>query len=157
MLHFLFDWSGYLYPIGTFSAVNESVWEHLKLGFWPVIFLTPLEYKYIKHLANNFIIAKTIASYTIPLSIVIIFYSYTAILGTNFLLFDILSFIIAAFIGQFLNYKILIFKKLSRRLDIISLILIILLAGLFVIFTFLPPHLPLFQDSTTGLYGIIKN
>ena len=34
--HFLYDW----YPhflVGLFAPVNESVWEHLKLLFWPVI------------------------------------------------------------------------------------------------------------------------
>ena len=34
--HFLYDWC----PtplIGLFAPVNESVWEHLKLLFWPVI------------------------------------------------------------------------------------------------------------------------
>jgi hypothetical protein len=29
MLHFLFEWSGYLLPVGAIAAVNESVWEHL--------------------------------------------------------------------------------------------------------------------------------
>jgi hypothetical protein len=33
VLHFAFEWSGRAIPIGPIAAVNESVWEHLKLGF----------------------------------------------------------------------------------------------------------------------------
>ena len=33
MLHFTFELSGNQPVVGVFSAVNESVWEHLKLGF----------------------------------------------------------------------------------------------------------------------------
>ncbi|MCW4022413.1 MAG: DUF6512 family protein [archaeon] len=35
--------------VGAFSAVNESVWEHLKLGFWPLILYTAIEYWKIKN------------------------------------------------------------------------------------------------------------
>ena len=33
--HFTYELSGRVAVIGAFSAVNESVWEHLKLPFWP--------------------------------------------------------------------------------------------------------------------------
>ena len=33
ILHFTFEWSGSQVVVGVFSAVNESVWEHFKLGF----------------------------------------------------------------------------------------------------------------------------
>jgi glycerol uptake facilitator-like aquaporin len=32
-LHFTYELSGKLAIVGAFSAVNESVWEHLKLAF----------------------------------------------------------------------------------------------------------------------------
>ena len=31
LLHFLFDWTGGSVAAALFSAVNESIWEHLKL------------------------------------------------------------------------------------------------------------------------------
>ena len=35
-LHFAYDWC--LSPlVGLFAPVNESVWEHLKLLFWPFL------------------------------------------------------------------------------------------------------------------------
>ena len=33
--HFFYGWSGNFFLVGFFSPVNESVWEHLKLLFFP--------------------------------------------------------------------------------------------------------------------------
>jgi len=158
ILHFLFKWSGYFYPLGPIAAVNESVWEHLKLGFWPVIFFAPIEFIFLKDKLqeSNFITARMIAANTIPISIVVIFYSYTAIIGTNLLIFDILTFIIAVVIGQIASYKLMVLKQLPKYSRFISLILLVILAIIFVVFTFFPPTLPIFRDSLTGSYGITK-
>ena len=37
LLHFTFRWSNNNPLVGIFSAVNESVWEHLKLIFFPML------------------------------------------------------------------------------------------------------------------------
>jgi hypothetical protein len=79
MLHFTFELSGYNPIVGTFSAVNESVWEHLKLGFWPILLFTIIEYTSIKNQTNNFFLAKNASAYAIILVIPAIFYSYTSI------------------------------------------------------------------------------
>jgi hypothetical protein len=44
ILHFTFEWSGGNPVVGAFSAVNESVWEHLKLAFWPALLFMLIEY-----------------------------------------------------------------------------------------------------------------
>ena len=36
LLHFTFKWSNNNVLVGTFSAINESTWEHLKLIFFPI-------------------------------------------------------------------------------------------------------------------------
>ncbi|TFG15701.1 MAG: hypothetical protein EU535_01200 [Promethearchaeota archaeon] len=155
--HFLFEISNYNIVVAAFAAVNESVWEHLKLAFFPLLIFSIIEYYYIKELTTNFIIAKAVAGYLMPFFIVIIFYSYTAVLGDNLLIFDVLSFIIAVFVGQLISYKILILPVSSKSLTIISWIAIIMLAIIFVLFTYFPPELPIFQDSTNGQYGIVRN
>ena len=155
-LHFLFELSGYFYPVGAIAAVNESVWEHLKMGFWPIIFLSPIKYKFLKERVNNFVFAITIAAYTIPASIVILFYSYTAILGTHSILMDILIFILAVIIGHVLSYKIMISPEMPNIISKISLLLIVFLAFIFILFTYFPPRLLIFRDSLTGQYGIVN-
>jgi len=47
-LHFTFALSGNQPIVGAFSAVNESVWEHLKLAFWPALLLTIIEYPLLR-------------------------------------------------------------------------------------------------------------
>jgi hypothetical protein len=150
ILHFTFEWSGGQAVVGVFSAVNESVWEHLKLGFWPAIVFCLIEFKYLKKATNNFLFAKTIGIYLIPIIIIVLFYSYTAILGESILVIDILTFIIAVIVGQLVSYRLLTDKTLTYNLDRVSLIALVLLGLAFVLFTFYPPQLPMFQDPITG-------
>lgn len=44
LLHFTFEWSGNSTFVASFSAVNESTWEHLKLLFFPMLLTTILGY-----------------------------------------------------------------------------------------------------------------
>jgi len=157
MLHFTFEWSGRQIIVGIFSAVNESVWEHLKLGFWPAITFALIEFKYLRKLANNFLLAKAVGIYLIPAIIIVIFYSYTAILGESILAIDIITFIIAVIVGQAVSYKLLTGKILPPKLAVISLIALFLLGLAFLLFTFYPPVFPLFQDPVTGKYGIVSH
>jgi len=157
ILHFTFEWAGSQAIVGVFSAVNESVWEHLKLGFWPAIVFALIEYRYLKKLTDNFLFAKTVGVYLIPIIITILFYSYTAILGESILVIDILTFVIAVIIGQLVSYRLLTWKSLPYNLNMISLIALILLGLAFVLFTFYPPQLAMFQDPITGEYGIVSH
>lgn len=156
ILHFIFEWTGKWIPIAVIAAVNESVWEHLKLGFWPALFYTIFEYKYLKKSTNNFLFAKTIGIYLILTTITVIFYSYTALLGHDMLILDISIFVIAVIIGQLISYKLLTSRKLPECWDTISLIALIILCLAFVLFTFYTPHLPIFRDPISGGYGTAK-
>jgi hypothetical protein len=157
VLHFTFEFSGDQPVVGVFSAVNESVWEHLKLGFWPALVWALVEYRSIKKSTNNFLLAKTVGIYLIPIIIPILFYSYTAVLGESVLVIDILTFVISVIVGQFVSYKLLTYRELPGMLNKISLVALVLLGVAFVLFTFYPPHLPLFRDPVTGEYGITSH
>ena len=157
ILHFTFEWSGHQAIVGVFSAVNESVWEHLKLGFWPAIVFALIEFKYLKKATNNFLFGKTVGIYLIPVIITVLFYSYTAILGESLLVIDILTFVIAVIVGQLVSYRLLTGKTLPYNLDRVSVIALLLLSLAFVFFTFYPPRLAMFQDPITGEYGIVSH
>ena len=43
LLHFLFDITGQSLPAALISAVNESIWEHMKLLFYPMVLFAWLE------------------------------------------------------------------------------------------------------------------
>lgn len=154
LLHFAFEWSGGWKPLGVIAAVNESVWEHLKIGFWPALFYGIFEYPFLKKLTDNFIIAKASGIYAIPAVIVVLFYSYTAATGQEILIVDISIFVIAIAIGQVVSYKILTRHKLTAWLNKLGLALVVALAVAFGVFTYFPPELPIFRDPITATYGI---
>lgn len=155
MLHFVYQWSGYSKVIALIAAVNESTWEHLKLGFWPLLFWAGYEYFIFGKKNGNFIIAKAVALIVYCISIPLIFYSYTYALKDNYLPLDILTFIIAVFLGQFAGYKILT-KKYDVSLKTLGILIIILLLASFLTFSFFPPKNFLFKDPVSGNYGILS-
>ena len=156
LLHFTFELSGNHAIVGVFSAVNESVWEHLKLGYWPALAYAIFEYRYMEKSTDNFMAAKAVGIYTIPTLIVIFFYTYTVFLD-DLLILDILTFILAVIVGQLISYKLLTLKRSLQRYRKVSLILVSILGLAFVIFTFYPPRLPIFQDPVTGGYGLLHD
>ena len=114
---------------------------------------TAIEYKFLRGRVNNLLTAKAVAVYIIPAITGLVFYAYTAIIGEEILIVDIFIFLVAIIAGQLTSYKILISAKLPKYANIISLIFIILLALILMLFTFYPPHLPIFLDAR-GFYGI---
>ncbi len=114
LLHFTFEWSYKNLLIGVFSAVNESTWEHLKLAVISAIIWMLIETKLLKEKPENFFFVKTTGIYLILFLIVVIFYSYKAILGNHSLFLDILTFIIAVIFGQLFSYKLMFWTKISK-------------------------------------------
>jgi hypothetical protein len=153
-LHFAFKWSGELAPIGVFAAVNESVFEHLKLAYWPAMLYAAIEYRFINKFTNNFLIAKTAGIYVAPAAILVLFYSYTAITGAENLIADIAIFGVAIALGQLVSYRILLRPRLSHRIYIAAFVGLISLGIIYTLFTYFPPQSPVFMDSNTGTYGI---
>jgi len=152
--HFTYALSGKLVIVAAFSAVNESVWEHLKLAFWPSLIWLLLEYLPVKKLTSNFLLAKTLGTYLMIVIIPIVFYSYTSITGRSIFVIDIATFIVAIVVGQIISYSLFKKKQLPRIADKIALVMLAVLGIAFIIFTFYPPHLPIFQDSISRGYGI---
>jgi hypothetical protein len=153
MLHFVFGWSGEWRPLALIAAVNESVWEHLKLGFWPALFYFIVECKYIRKSTNNLFIAKAISIYLIPVTITVLFYLYTAFVE-DMLVADLIIFVLAIIIGQLVSYKILTARPLPAWTSRLGLLLLVFLTLAFGTLTYYPPQLPIFRDPISGRYGI---
>jgi hypothetical protein len=153
VLHFTFAFSGNNPIVGAFSAVNESVWEHLKLPFWPALLWLLITMYPLRKTISNFFSAKTVGVILMVVIIPVVFYSYTA-LTEAILVVDISTFVIAVIIGQLASYKLYKHIKVSKFMEIIAIAVLALLTLIFVTFTFYPPHLPIFMDSITRQYGI---
>ncbi|MCI9063367.1 MAG: hypothetical protein HFJ17_02020 [Clostridia bacterium] len=158
LLHFVYEWSGNSPIVGAFSAVNESTWEHLKLAFYPMLLFGIISYFSIRYISNNFIEGLTIGILVALLFIVVFFYGYQLILGSDYFLLDILDFILGVIIGELAFYKVVSMDNYSNfytRLLCITIILGLLLC--FVTFTFITPRHEIFRDPVHNSYGIVKN
>jgi hypothetical protein len=151
-LHFTFASSGNNPVVGSFSAVNESVWEHLKLPFWSSIFWLLLIMYPLRNKVTNFFSAKTVGIVLMLIIIPVVFYSYT-VFTKEILAVDIATFMIAVIVGQIVSYCLYKQGKGSRLTEVVAIAILALLAIIFVTFTFYPPHIPIFLDTETGHYG----
>jgi len=145
-LHFLYSGTG-LEIFKPFSAINESVWEHLKIGFFAAFFYAIFEYVMGFKDNSNFIFGKSIALLSIPIFITIVFYSYTAIVGRSVLWVDILTALISVIISQWISYKIAFSSNNFSRLAPLGGILIIAMIFAFILFTYFPPDLGIFIEK----------
>ena len=154
-LHFAFAWSGYWKPMALVAPVNESVWEHFKLAFWPALLWTFLENAMRELDARAFWSAKGCALLVAPILIAIIFYGYTAVLGQNIFALDIATFVIAVVVAQLASAQLVKANICTHWARSIGISL--LLCQLVATFTYYPPPLGLFEDGRNGIRGIPPN
>ena len=160
-LHFTFELSNFSnMVVAFFSAVNESTWEHLKMVFWPGVFFSLIEYSYIRDRVNNFLVAKSVSLFVMPLIITLGWYAYTPFTQKSIFRLDLLLFYIAVFAGQIISYKLLMRESLSEKANVMSGVGLGVMLFAFSTFTFYPPEIFLFENFDlldTGQYGILDN
>ena len=149
ILHFLYDWTGSVW-VAPFSGVNESVWEHMKLLFWP-LFLFALVQRLFFREQENFWRVKLWSILLGLLLIPVLFYTYNGAIGKSPDWLNIALFYICA--GLVFLFEHRAFGTVCQPCRF-SFAALWLLGALFVVFTFAPPRIPLFQDPLTNLYGL---
>jgi len=154
LLHFAFRWSSRSPVVGVFSSVNESVWEHLKLGFWSLVLFSLAEFWFVRLVARNYWAAKAAGLLVMHGFILVVFYSQQAALGGSLLAVDIGSYFVGAGLCQLASYRIMTARPWALPLRLVLVGLLALHGLALVVFTFLPPHAGLFRDSRDGTYGL---
>lgn len=140
--HFLYDFSGHNPFVALISPINESVWEHLKLLFFPFLLFSFIEFYMRKPDKSAFFASQFIGVCAGMLSIVLLFYGYTSLLGRNFLLLDILIFLIGVWISYTVARRC--YKPLFGVEPLIPFFAWFGMTLLFFIFTCYPPELSMF-------------
>lgn len=152
LLHFLFDWAGGSVVAALFSAVNESIWEHMKLLYYPMLLFAFLEYRFWGREIPGFWCVK-LEGTVLGLGLIpVVYYVYTGIGGMNADWFNVTLFFLAAGAAFWAETK-LFQKGIRCGNGRLSLILLLLIGFAFTLLTFRPPRIPLFQDPLTGTYG----
>lgn len=137
-LHFLYD----LLPnpvTALFSPVNESIWEHLKLVYWP-------------YLAAMLIVTGKVGRserggwffslLVISVALLIAGYVYHISLGGTSMAFDIGLYVVLMALGFYLPGQL---KRVCGHSAPVFF-LVVLLGVALILFTFLPPDHILFTD-----------
>lgn len=152
LLHFLYDWTHQSLLIAPFSGVNESTWEHMKLLFFPLFVFALVQNRYFKEY-SSFWCVKLVGIVTGLLAIPVLFYTYNGAFGPSPDWINITIFFVSAAIA--LGFETTLFQKNTLpRFPRVSFFFLCAIGILFVLFTFIPPQIPLFRDPLTGQYGI---
>lgn len=145
--HFLYEWTENNFVIGLFAPVNESVWEHMKLIFFPMLLYS---FAGILKLRKNYPCIGSAFCFGILTGAILIpvfFYIYTCILGRNIFALDIGTFVLSTIIAFFTAYKFTISCKLkSCTFLLYGLVIIFFIC--FLVFTYHAPDLEIFIPAS---------
>lgn len=140
LLHFLYEWTGDNRFMGLISPVNESIWEHMKIFFFPMLFFTVIMsyfnilQTYYPALVSALLIGLHAGTWFIP----IFFYTYSGIIGHPITWIDVLTFYFTVFLGLRTAYskaKNSGLQKYEIPLKICTMIMLVL----FMLFSYYPP------------------
>lgn len=152
--HFFYNWSNESKFIALFSPVNESPWEHLKMLFFPFLIFTIFTAIKMKQCKFNIFFAGYISILLGMWSTLSYFYTFNGIIGGNNTRVNLSSFFVGILVAFIINY-ILIDKSIGKgSLNNFGLTMFFITAIIFILFTFEPPLLPLFQDPINFTFGI---
>ena len=153
VLHFLYEWLGNAVWIAPFSGVNESTWEHMKLLFWPMLVFAILQSLFFREREDFWCIKLRGTLLGLGL-IPVLFYTYNGVIGKSPDWLNIAIFFIASAIAYVYETRQLKKEPRPCKNPKIVIALLVLIAILFVVFTFLTPEIGIFKDPLTGSYGI---
>ena len=152
-LHFLYGWSGEAVWAAPLSGVNESVWEHMKLLFWPMFIYSIVQSFFFKD-RKDFWCIKLRGILLGLILIPIIFYTYNGVIGRSPDWINIAIFFISAAIAYIYETRLFNGENVSCVSTGFAFSALFVLALLFVVFTFKTPEIGIFRDPLTGTYGI---
>ena len=153
-LHFCYALSGGSALAALFGAVNESVWEHVKIFSAAYSGYAILQLLWVKVPFRRYVAAKCCGLYLLMGGMTGFFYLYTAVLGRNVLLIDLIYSAVLTALAQLTSYKLTTGRFDVGRLYHPALMLIMLYYLMLFSFTAFPPGLGMFRDPLTGGFGI---
>ena len=124
----------------------------MKLLFWP-LFLFALVQRYFDREQGNYWCVKLAEILLGLLLIPVLFYTYNGAFGKSPDWVNITIFYISALLVHLFEWWAFRENWLQCRCSWLAPAAICLIGALFVVFTFAPLQIPLFQDPLTGTYG----
>lgn len=144
LLHFAYDWSGQNAVVGLFSAVNESVWEHTKLLFFPMLAFAAVQYLCMGRDYPNFWCVKALGTAVGLTAIPVLYYTYTGALGINVDWVNIAIFFLAAGVAYWLEAQLLLRGRPRLCIPLPAFAMLALMTLVYIMLTYRPLPIPLF-------------
>lgn len=154
LLHFLYEFSGGNFLVAMFSAVNESVWEHIKIAVIPTYIVAIAKMWILEDRKCNLWSSLFFKVVSLIVLIPLLFYGYQAIIKIESVIIDIVIFYISIIISEFVEFIVQNKFKVSANAEDVFKYLNIFMVGVFVLFTFCPPKIDIFRDKISNKYGI---
>lgn len=149
--HFFYEWSGEHPIVGMFFPINESLWEHMKLLFFPVLLYTFYEMFAFMKIDCHFLTARLLGLLTGLFVIPCFFFIYLGFFGQTIFLFDLGIYIISILVTFLVSRYLDLYADLLYLPFFVLFVILLFLLILFFSFTFSPPDLPLFWE----IHGIL--
>ena len=146
--HFIYDLAPNPF-FALFAPISESVWEHLKIVFYPFVFVWIIGYFLIKrHLnvgAKEMLFAAVLGSTTACFLVVFLFYLvHSGLAVEQNSIIEIGVETASIFVGQLVAWHI---AKNSKQISpIVSISVIFVWVVAFIVFSFITPNAPMFIE-----------
>ena len=143
--HYIYGWSGNNPVLGLFFPINESIWEHMKLFFFPTLLYSLYMNKKLKNeypcVTSSLLFGILFGTLVIP----VIYYTYSGILGYHIAALDIATFVVSVLLAFYIIYKFSLSCTVADYEEQLKL-LVIFLAVCFFLFTYYPPNINIFAN-----------
>lgn len=144
LFHFLYSATQFK-PLKIIAPIDESVFEHAKIIFYPLLIFCICVFFVKKPNSLDFLCVASKALVVSIIFMIISFYTYTGIVGKNYLILDIGIAFASLAIGLLVIYD---FFEKGKTAHILWVIAAIILFLSMTVFTFKKPNLPLFKEKT---------
>ena len=152
LAHFVYDWTHHNKILGLFVAVNESVWEHIKIAITPTL-LWSLYDGIIYGIYPNYFLGKFLSLLVLVVLMPTLFYLYEKFLKRDILFLNIAIFYISIMFSQLVFYVIICQSPISSLAQYLSCLGTFVFFGAYMTLTLKPLNNIIFKDPITGKYG----
>lgn len=146
LFHSMYDWTGRGWVLGLFFPINESVWEHLKMVFWPMVLLNlyfTAKYKDSSYHVEPAVLFGTVVG---MINVPVLFYTYRGILGYGDVWADAGIYYVSLLIALLIVLHCVkhMFWKKGKGTTVFLWVVHLLFALAFFWFTYHPPEYGIF-------------
>lgn len=143
--HMIYAVTGFNDVIGLIAPVNESVWEHLKLGYGATLVLMVQDtWRTLRRTRLSSVLGRAVGIVVMNIAIVVGFYSYEAVVGSSLIIVDIALYGVACWIASLLHDRIAQ-QHQSAIMESLGVLLLIIIAFVFAWFTINVPSWTIFH------------